>query len=98
MIVCSVTYFDAVGNTLSEADAENNTTMYEYDGRGNQVSITNALGISTTYMVYDDLNWPVTKVDTLGNQTHTTYNALGQRIERIDRLNLAKLSPSATLQ
>ncbi|MCP4343584.1 MAG: RHS repeat protein, partial [Desulfobulbaceae bacterium] len=43
-------------NPTQEADV---LTQYVFDALGNQVSITNALGISTTYTVYDDLNRPV---------------------------------------
>ncbi|MCL4872180.1 MAG: hypothetical protein KJ063_24745 [Anaerolineae bacterium] len=52
------------------------TTQYRYDALGNHTVITNALGLTTTHTVYDNLNRPTIIRDALGNETHLTYNAL----------------------
>jgi RHS repeat-associated protein len=59
-------------------------TQYTYDGLGNRTVITNALGLTNTRTVYDDLNRPVIVEDALGNQTTTQYNALGHRVVMTD--------------
>ncbi|MCP4420835.1 MAG: RHS repeat protein, partial [Chloroflexi bacterium] len=69
----------------SNATNENDVvTEYSYDALGNRINITNALGVTNTYTIYDVLNRPVIVEDALGNQTTTQYNALGYRTVMTD--------------
>lgn len=71
--------------TANLPDHENNLfTQYRYDVLGNRVVITNALNISSSLTVYDELNRPVSVKDTLGNETQYQYNVLGQRTVMTD--------------
>lgn len=60
-------------------------TSYAYDDVGNQTSVTDAEGRTTT-TTYDALNRPETVTDALGHSTTTAYNAVGNAASITDAL------------
>lgn len=63
----------------------NISTEYTYDTRGNQTSVTDTLGRTTTY-AYDINGRLLIATDPAGNQTQNQYDAAGQLIETEDSL------------
>jgi len=89
--------YDASGRTIqsiqnynsaklqNEENIWNIVTEYEYDARGNQVSVTDTYGKTTTYE-YDLSGRLVKTTDPAGNITVSTYDDAGQLITSTDAM------------
>jgi len=81
--VPATTYtYDEVGNKLTQRDANNHTTSWEYDVHGRVTQRTLPEGQSETF-VYDDVAHTQTHTDFNGDVTVTSYDVMG-RVGRID--------------
>ena len=80
----TISNYDAT-KTQNENNVFNITTIYEYDERGNQISITDTMGniIHNEYDVNDRL---ISTFDAAGQLTSFTYDASGNLIKRTDAL------------
>ena len=81
--------YDANGNnikiTRDFGGALENTTLFTYDGTGNQTSMTDPLGNMTTYTY--DANGNITQAtDPLGNVSTYTYDSLTNKLTETDPL------------
>ncbi len=63
----------------------NIVTEYAYDVRGDQISVTDTYGRTTSYE-YDDFGMLIRTIDPAGNVNTNTYNAAGQLISTTDPL------------
>ncbi|RLC61592.1 MAG: hypothetical protein DRI48_10585, partial [Chloroflexi bacterium] len=72
-------------NELVEEDCDGQTVYYGYDGRGNCIRRTVAGG-HTTYFAYNSRNLltAITSTDPAFTPNTFEYNALGQRIKKVD--------------
>lgn len=72
--------YDSAGNLVvlveAEGTPEERATSFTYDARGNQTSITDALG-NTESLEYDALNRLVKRISALAVETDYTYDAAG---------------------
>jgi RHS repeat-associated protein len=82
--VLSRTY-DAMGDVLTNTDANGKTTQYQYDPRGNVIQVTDALN-EVTRLSYDPMDRIVSRTDPRGNVTQSTYDALGNLKTHTDPL------------
>jgi RHS repeat-associated protein len=69
----------------NEENLWNIVTEYEYDARGNQISVTDTYGRATFYE-YDAAGRLVRSTDSAGGETTQTYNEAGQLIATTDAL------------
>jgi YD repeat-containing protein len=77
---------DSLNRLLSVArTSQDGATFYTYDDVGNQTSVTDVEGHTTT-TVYDALNRPETVTNALGHSTTTAYNAVGNVVSTTDTL------------
>lgn len=65
----------------SGATTQTLTRTNEHDARGNLISETDALGVTTVTSTYDALGRVTASTDASGVVTHTTYDKLGNTIE-----------------
>ncbi len=59
------------------------TTVYSYDGSGNQQTVTDGLGHTATTL-YDALNRPTTMISAVSGTTTITYDAGGRETSLTD--------------
>ncbi|MFI3240183.1 MAG: RHS repeat-associated core domain-containing protein [Bacteroidales bacterium] len=75
--------YDANGNVISEKSAPHDLTnfigdTYTYDSSGRYIaSVTDALGLVTTYSYYDKFGNPTLKTNHKDQDTHMTYDSFG---------------------
>jgi len=84
--------YDAVYRVLTETDALNVVTRFEYDARGNQIAITEAFGTADsrrTGFAYDTANRLTDIIDALGITTHYVLDANGNIVDRYDAYGTA---------
>ena len=78
--VTQMTY-DAANRVITSTNGLGIVTSYNYDENGNQLSVTEAVGVvgkeRTTYQEFDKANRKTAAVDALGYRTETTYDAMG---------------------
>jgi YD repeat-containing protein len=60
-------------------------TVYEYNARGKQISVTDTYEHTTQY-VYDNADRLIQTIDAAGNSTQNEYDAAGQLVATIDAL------------
>ena len=75
--------YDAIGQLVSETDANGNTWTYTYDKDGRQASQTDPLGNTTTY-TYDAVGNLLTSTTALGRTTSYTYDARNRQTSETD--------------
>ena len=68
---------------LNDPHMQQHRTTYNYDGVGNRISSTDAMG-STTYYAYDPLNNLANVTDTLGGTVRYTYNTVDNLVSMTD--------------
>ncbi|HRJ57435.1 MAG TPA: carboxypeptidase regulatory-like domain-containing protein [Anaerolineales bacterium] len=83
-LIRSVRNYDP-SKSQNEDNLWNIVTEYEYDARGNQISVTDTLGRESRYE-YDAAGRLVKSIDPAGGETANTYNEAGQLITTIDAL------------
>ncbi|MBD2867659.1 RHS repeat-associated core domain-containing protein [Paenibacillus arenilitoris] len=78
--------YDSYGNKTSSTDVRGSTETTEFDPVYHKypVSVTNALGHTTTTAWDYTLGVPVSKTDADNNTTHMGYDALGRQISQTD--------------
>ncbi len=79
--------YDA-SKSQNEDDEWNIVTSYQYDVRGNLISVTDTLGRATRF-IYDNAGRLITVRDPDGNISSNAYNAAGQLISTTDALSHA---------
>jgi RHS repeat-associated protein len=74
--------YDNQLNVTSKTDALNHTTSYTYDGNGNRLTETDAVG-TVTY-TYNEFAEVLTRTDQLNGATANTYDAQGNLLSSTD--------------
>jgi RHS repeat-associated protein len=74
--------YNSGGQVLTATDPDGNVTRNAYDGSGNLISVTNALGQVTKLTSYDANGRPLTIEDPNGVVTTLAYNFRGQVTSR----------------
>jgi YD repeat-containing protein len=77
--------YDGQLNVTSKTDALNHATSYTYDGNGNRLTETDAIG-TVTY-AYNGFAEMLTRMDQLNGVTTNTYDSLGNLLTTTDALN-----------
>lgn len=75
--------YDEAGNLVANTDADENTTLLEYDAHNRPARITDALGNATTYE-YDDAGNLLATTNALGHTTRFEYGKHGYVSAQID--------------
>ena len=77
-----VSQFDTAGRLVSEADRNHNVTIYTYDGQGRLTTITDPVGLVTTFAYIGAKLSSIT--DPAGRQTTFQHDAIGNLIRVTD--------------
>ncbi len=77
--------YDNQLNVTSKTDALNHTTSYTYDGNGNRLTETDAVG--TVAYTYNEFAEVLTRTDQLNGVTANTYDGQGNLLTTTDALN-----------
>ena len=78
-------YNDDIGKVETKTNAENETTTYGYDSRGNLTSVKNGENETTGY-VYDLMNRKVGMANDLSETMSWSYDANGNKTKERDPL------------
>lgn len=76
---------DQFGQRTSTTEPEGGVSRFEYDGQGNIVRVTDALGKMTTH-TYDQRGNRTSTTDALGNVTNVEYDILNRPTAAVDPL------------
>lgn len=85
--------YDALDRVVKTTYADGSTVAYEYDGDGNPVKMTDALGVVTT--TYDERNNPTSRTTADGVTVTYTYDGVGNLASVTDPAGTVRYSYNA---